>query len=248
MIFKGKVAVVTGTSRGIGRAIVEEFVSLGANVACISKNADLLNRLQAELGASQDQLKTYSCDVSNPELVNTTIKQIVADFGKIDILVNNAGVKGQDKLAMQTSDSDWTTVLNTNLNGAFYISRAVYKYMVKNKCGRIINLSSILGTTGRAGQIAYTTSKAGLIGMTKTLAQELAARGVTCNAILPGYIDTDMNADLPETLKETLVSRIPVKRYGEVKEVAKLAAFLAGPDSAYITGQSFLIDGGLSLS
>lgn len=247
MTFKDRVAVVTGASRGIGKAIVNELVSLGAQVACISRNSGLLNLLESELGVSQDDVKPYVCDLSNAEKVNHTVKQIIADFGKIDILINNAGIKGTDKLATQTSDSEWATVLNTNLNGTFYISRAVYKYMVKNKYGRIIILSSILGTTGRAGQIAYATSKAGLIGMTKTLAQELAARGVTCNAILPGYVDTDMNADLPEALRETLVSRIPVKRYGESKEVAKLAVFLAGPDASYITGQTFLIDGGLSL-
>lgn len=247
MNLRDRVAVVTGTSKGIGKAIAIELAASGAKVACISRDKDALNKLLEIVNQNSETSRGYICDISDPNTVASTVKQIVSDFGKIDILINNAGIKGKDKLVIQTTDEDWTSVLNTNLNGTFFLSRAVAKQMLKNRFGRILNISSILGTTGRAGQLAYTTSKAGLIGMTKTLAHELASRNITCNAILPGFIDTDMNQDLSGELKESLISRIPLKRYGLSSEVAKLVGFLASEDSGYITGQTFLIDGGLSL-
>lgn len=246
-MLKDKVALITGGSRGIGRAIALEFAKNGANVAVIyAGNADSADETCKEAEKSGVKALCYKCDVSDFEQCGNTVKQIIADFGGLDILVNNAGIT-RDKLIMQMKEEDFDKVIDINLKGAFNTIKHTYMHFIKKRQGRIINISSVSGIMGNAGQANYSASKAGLLGLTKSAAKELAARNVTCNAIAPGFIKTDMTDAMPDSVKDNTVNFIPLKRMGTPEEVAKLAAFLASDAAAYITGEIIKIDGGLCM-
>ncbi len=244
MRFENQVAVVTGAGRGIGHAIAVRLAKEGARVAAISRS-ETAQRTADEINADRaDSAKAYAVDVSDHTAVQQTSAKILKDFGRIDILVNNAGVT-RDGLSMRLSMDDWDTVMNTNLKGAFSFTQAVMRSMIKQRSGRIINISSIAGLTGNAGQANYAASKAGLIGLTKTLARELASRGITVNAVAPGFIVTDMTDVLSDQIKEAILPRIPLGKFGEGEDIAAAVAFLAAPEAKYITGQVLTVDGGM---
>src|SRR5437764_9070737 len=245
MRFENQVAIVTGAGRGIGRAIALRLASEGARVAGVSRTGANAQKTADEINASRpDTAKAYAVDVSNHAEVQKIGEQILADFGRADILVNNAGVT-RDTLSMRMSPEDWDFVLNTNLRGAFNFAQALQRSMVKQRSGRIINISSVIGLIGNAGQTNYAASKAGLIGFTKSLARELAGRNITVNAIAPGYVATDMTNSLPEEIQKSLQERIPLKRVATGEDIAGAVAFLASADASYITGQVLCVDGGI---
>ena len=242
-MLKGKTAVVTGGSRGIGRAICLKFAENGADIAFLYAG----NRVKAEetlkeLEALGVKARAYQCNVADAEAAAATVKEIIKEFGGIHILVNNAGIT-KDKLVPMMKAADFDAVIDTNLKGVFYMTKGVYPLFLKQKSGKIINISSVSGLMGNPGQANYSASKAGVIGLTKSVAKELASRGVCCNAIAPGFIATEMTEDLTN---HALVEAIPMKRFGEAEEVAKLALFLASEHSDYITGEVIRIDGGLA--
>ena len=240
----GKKAIVTGASRGIGLAIATELAREGADVAILSTSVkeDLAAKLSSELGV---QVKSYACDVADSATVQSVFKQIIADMGTVDILVNNAGIT-RDGLLMRMKDEDFDAVIATNLRSVFLCTRAVARTMMGNRSGHIVNVSSINALRGQAGQSNYAAAKAGVIGLTRTNAMELAARGITVNAVAPGFIDTDMTAKLGAEIREKYASQIPLGRLGQPEDVAKLVAFLASDDAKYITGQIIGVDGGLN--
>jgi len=245
--FENQVAIVTGAGRGIGEAIAKRLASEGAKIAVVSrtesnsqKTAEAINALAA------DSAKPYAVDVADFDAVQKVGEQILADFGRADVLVNNAGIT-RDTLAMRMSSDDWDVVLNTNLKGAFNFTRAVLRAMVKQRGGRIINISSVSGLLGLAGQANYAASKAGLVGLTKTLARELASRNITANVVAPGFIETDMTSVLSEDIKKGALAQIPQNRMGAGDDIAAAVAFLASPEAAYITGQVLAVDGGMSM-
>ena len=241
----GKIAVVTGGSRGIGREICLELARRGADVAFLyAGNAEAAGETLALLREQGVRAEAYQCDVSDANAVRETFKTLLAAFGTVDILVNNAGIT-RDKLAMMMKEEDFERVLSVNLQGAFYCAKQVIPAMVKKRSGKIINISSISGLMGNAGQCNYAAAKAGMIGLTKSLARELASRGITCNAVAPGFVETDMTASLAEN--NPLLDNIPLKRFAKPAEVAKLVGFLASPDADYITGETIRIDGGLAI-
>jgi 3-oxoacyl-[acyl-carrier protein] reductase len=245
MRFEGQVAIVTGAGRGIGHAIAMRLANEGARVASVSRSESNAQRTGDEINtAHPDAARAYAVDVADHAAVQQTGAQILKDFGRVDILVNNAGVT-RDGLSIRMSIEDWETVIDTNLKGAFSFSQAVMRSMIKQRSGRIINISSISGLTGNAGQVNYAASKAGLLGLTKTLARELASRGITVNAIAPGLIATDMTKDLPDEVKETILAKIPLGKFGEADDIAAAVAFLAAPEARYITGQVLTVDGGM---
>jgi 3-oxoacyl-[acyl-carrier protein] reductase len=238
----GKVAVVTGGSRGIGRAIVEQLARGGARVAVVARSADRAEAVAAELHGEGH--RGYACDVADSAAVDALVKQVEGDFGSLDILVNNAGVT-EDNLLLRLSDEDWDRVQDTNLKGAFHTIRAATKGMMRRRSGRIINITSVVGLTGNKGQANYAASKAGLIGLTKAVAKELASRGILCNAVAPGFIETEMTAAMTESAREQLSGQIPLGRLGSPDDVATVVRFLAGPGAGYITGQVIVVDGGM---
>src|ERR1700719_403483 len=250
MRFEGQNAIVTGAGRGIGNAIALRLASEGARVACVSRSeenakrtADEINILRKDAGGTP-AATAYAVDVADHVAVQKVGAQILQDFTKIDILVNNAGVT-RDGLAMRMSVEDWDTVINTNLRGAFNFTQSVLRAMIKQRSGRIINITSVIGLIGNAGQTNYAASKAGLIGFTKSLARELASRNITVNAIAPGFITTDMTAGLSEEIKKTIQSQIPLGKTGAPDDVASAGAFLASAEANYITGQVICVDGGM---
>jgi 3-oxoacyl-[acyl-carrier protein] reductase len=245
MRFENQVAIVTGAGRGIGHAIALRLASEGARVASVSRSEETSRRTADEINATHpDTAKSYAVDVADHAAVQETGAKILADFGRVDILINNAGVT-RDGLSMRMSMEDWDTVLDTNLRGAFSFTQAVMRPMIKQRSGRIINISSIAGLTGNAGQANYAASKAGLIGLSKTLARELASRSITVNVVAPGFIVTDMTDILPDQIKEAILGKIPLGKFGEGADIAAAVAFLAAPEAKYITGQVLTVDGGM---
>ena len=245
MRFENQNAIVTGAGRGIGHAIAVRLASEGARVACVSRSDENAKRTAGELNSLRaDSAKHYAVDVADHAAVQKIGAQILEDFTKIDILVNNAGVT-RDGLAMRMSVEDWNTVINTNLRGAFNFTQAIIRPMIKQRSGRIINITSVIGLIGNAGQTNYAASKAGLIGFTKSLARELASRNITVNAVAPGFITTDMTAGLSDEIKKTIQSQIPLGKTGAPEDVASTVAFLASAEANYITGQVVCVDGGM---
>ncbi len=240
-------AVVTGGSRGIGRAIALAMAQEGANVAILyAGNREAAEQTEQEIAQIGGKVRAYQCDVSSFEETETVTKQILEEFGQVDILVNNAGIV-RDGFLLSMKEEAFDAVIDTNLKGAFHMIRHLYSHMMRKRSGRIINISSIVGLTGNAAQANYAAAKAGVIGLTKSTAKELAGRGVTCNAIAPGYIQSDMTDAMPEKAKEAIASQIPMKRTGLPQDVANLAVFLAGPGASYITGEVIRVDGGLAM-
>lgn len=245
MSLNGKTAFVTGASRGIGRAIALRLAEDGANVAVIyAGSADKAEAVVNEITALGVNAKAYRCNVADSAAVNETVKAVTNDLGKIDILVNNAGIT-RDGLMLRMKDEDFDAVLDTNLKGAFNMIRACYSGFIRKKSGRIINISSVSGIMGNAGQANYSASKAGVIGLTKSVARELASRGITCNAVAPGFIQTDMTENLGDN--NPLLNSIPLGRMGKPEDIAAAVAFLASDSAAYITGEVLKVDGGLAI-
>lgn len=245
MSLNGKTALVTGASRGIGRAIALRLAEDGANVAVIyAGSADKAEAAVNEITALGVNAKAYRCNVADSAAVNETVKAVTNDLGKIDILVNNAGIT-RDGLMLRMKDEDFDAVLDTNLKGAFNMIRACYSGFIRKKSGRIINISSVSGIMGNAGQANYSASKAGVIGLTKSVARELASRGITCNAVAPGFIQTDMTENLGDN--NPLLNSIPLGRMGKPEDIAAAVAFLASDSAAYITGEVLKVDGGLAI-
>jgi 3-oxoacyl-[acyl-carrier protein] reductase len=241
----GRSAVVTGASRGIGRAIAIRLATQGADVAFSYRgNAPAAEETASAIRELGRQALQVQGDVSDPEAADALIKAALEAFGKVDILVNNAGIT-RDDLIMRMSIDAWRSVLETNLFGAFYAIKAVTRPMLKARSGRIINISSVSGQAGQTGQANYSAAKAGLIGLTKATARELASRGITCNAVAPGFVLTELTQDLPQALQEELTARTPLGRFGTTEEIANAVAFLASDEAAFITGQVLAVDGGL---
>ena len=247
MDFAGKTAVVTGGSRGLGRAICLELAKGGANVVlCYAGNEAAAGETVAACEALGAKALAVRCDVARADEVKALMNAAVQAFGRIDILVNNAGIT-RDGLLMMMKETDFDAVINANLKGTFLCMKAVSRLMMKQRYGRIVNLSSVVGLRGNAGQVNYAASKAGVIGMTKSLAKELATRGVTVNAVAPGFIDTDMTAAMPQAAREATLASIPMGRMGAPEDVAKAVAFLASDEAAYVTGQVLAVDGGMAM-
>ena len=246
-LLENKVVLITGASRGIGKAIAEECVKQGATVAFTYLSSDEKARaLEAELTAGGGVAKGFRSDASNFDQAQALVDQVLADFGTIDVLVNNAGIT-RDTLLMRMTEEQWDDVINTNLKSTFNLTKACLKTFLKNRAGSIINMSSVVGVTGNAGQSNYAASKAGMIGFTKSMAKELGSRNVRCNAIAPGFIETEMTATLDEAVKKTWIETIPLKRGGSTEDVANACLFLASDMSAYITGQTISVCGGLNI-
>ncbi len=244
-MLKGKVAVVTGGSQGIGKEICKKFAENGADIALLDVcSAEKAQAAADEIAAFGVTVRTYCCNVADSAAVAETCKQILADFGSVDILVNNAGIT-RDNLILKMSEADFDAVLDVNLKGAFYMIKNFYRPMMKKKSGKIINISSVSGLFGNAGQANYSSSKAGIVGLTKSTAKELAARGICCNAIAPGFIATPMTTSFQDN--EALVKSIPCGRFGKPEEVANAALFLASSLSDYITGEVIRVDGGMAM-
>lgn len=245
MPLTGRVVAVTGASRGIGREIALQFAAQGAKVAALATTQANAEATRAMLPSGTASV-ACACDVADPASVEAAFKQIEDALGPVEILVNNAGVT-RDTLMMRMSEDDWDRVLDVNLKGAWNCTKAVMRGMMKARWGRIVNVTSIVGLGGAAGQANYAASKAGLIGLTKSTAKELGSRGVTCNAVAPGFIETDMTHDLPEEFRDHVVKTAPAGRLGTLADVAAVVLFLASEESAYVTGQTLIVDGGLTL-
>ena len=242
-----RIALVTGASQGIGRAVALELARKGAQVALAARNIEKLSAVEAEIVAAGGTAQAFALDVASEDSIKECAKAVIAHFGKVEILVNNAGIT-RDMLSMRMKRADWDNVLTTNLTGAFLLTQAVMSSMVKNRWGRIINITSVVGQTGQAGQANYAASKAGLIGMTKSLARELASRTITVNAVAPGYIETAMTAVLTEEQKKMNAQYIPLGRVGTDSEVAHAVAFLASEEASYITGHTLDVNGGMHMA
>jgi 3-oxoacyl-[acyl-carrier protein] reductase len=245
MHLDGKVTIVTGASRGIGRSVAIELAKLGAKVVInYAGNQAAAEEVKNLIVSAGGQAIVIKADVGNVEAVDAMVKETIDTFGKIDILVNNAGIT-RDNLLMRMKEDDWDAVMNINLKGVFVCTKAISRIMMKQRAGKIINMTSVVGLMGNAGQANYAAAKAGVIGFTKSMAKELASRGITVNAIAPGFISTDMTAVLSEQVKKELAEKIPVGRLGSPEDVAAAVAFLASDSANYITGQTLNVDGGM---
>ncbi len=240
----GKIAIVTGGSRGIGKSIVLSFAEAGATVIAVARNEEKLNEVAAQASELSGKVIPTPLDISNEQTLTEQIDKTAEEYEKIDILVNNAGIT-RDGLLMSMETEQFDEVINVNLRSAFIAMRAVSRYMIRQRAGRIINITSVSGIMGNAGQCNYAAAKAGLIGLTKSAAKELAKRGITINALAPGFIETDMTDVLPDKVKEAVKPMIPVKRFGKPEEIASTVRFLASDSASYITGQTIVVDGGL---
>ncbi len=243
MNLNGRVAVVTGASQGIGRACALKLAQCGASVALVARNKEKLEEVAKEVSGNS-AARVFSTDVENEDQIKATFKQIISEFGKIDILVNNAGIT-RDQLLMRMKRADWDAVLNTNLTSAYLCSQQAISSMLRQRWGRIINITSVFGQMGQAGQANYAASKAGLIGLTMAIAREVGSRNITCNAVAPGFIETAMTAELSAELKDSALKMIPLGRVGSAEEVANCVAFLASEEAAYITGHVLNVNGGM---
>jgi 3-oxoacyl-[acyl-carrier protein] reductase len=246
MNFNGKTALITGAARGIGKTIAEKLASLGAKVAISDILIDLAMQTVDELKSKGYQALAIKADVVNSGEVKEMIEKVMSEFGSIDIVVNNAGIT-RDALLLRMKEEDWDLVININLKGTFLVMQAAAKKMIKQRSGRIINISSAVGRMGNPGQANYVASKAGVIGLTRTAARELGGRGITVNAIAPGFITTDMTRDLPETVMDNLLAMTPLKRLGSPEDVAAAVAYLASDEGGYLTGQVIGVDGGMTM-
>ncbi|WP_456271574.1 3-oxoacyl-[acyl-carrier-protein] reductase [Bacillus sp. AK031] len=245
MKLQGETALVTGASRGIGREIALELARQGANVAVnYAGSKERAMEVTEEIKSMGGKAIAIQCNVADGDSVQAMIKETISHFGSLDILVNNAGIT-RDNLLMRMKENEWDDVINTNLKGVFLCTKAVSRQMMKQRSGRIINISSIVGVSGNPGQANYVAAKAGVIGLTKTSARELAARGITVNAVAPGFISTDMTDELSEEVKAEMLKGIPLSRFGEAKDIARVVNFLASEDSSYMTGQTLHVDGGM---
>jgi len=245
MLLEGKTALITGASRGIGKGIAEKFAGNGAQVAfTYMSSADKAKALEADLGSKGVKVKGYQSDAAVYQQAEDLINEVVSEFGTIDILVNNAGIT-RDGLLMRMSEDDWDAVIDTNMKSVFNTTKAIQRTFLKQRSGSIINLTSVVGVKGNAGQSNYAASKAGIIGFTKSIALELGSRSIRCNAIAPGFIETEMTAELDEKMVDEWAAAIPLKRSGSVEDVANLALFLGSDLSTYITGQVLHVDGGM---
>lgn len=240
----GKIALITGASRGIGKSISMILAQNGAHVICISRNINDVQSVVDDIINQKFNASAASCDISSTDNVTSLVKNIIDKHGKIDILVNNAGIT-RDNLLMRMSEDDWDKVLNVNLKAVFTSIKVASRSMIKQRSGRIINISSVVGLTGNSGQVNYAASKAGLIGMTKSIAKEFASRGITANCIAPGYIETEMTSNLTDDVKSSIKEQIPLGRIGCVEDIAHAVAYLASDEASYITGQTLTVDGGM---
>ncbi len=249
MNLSSKVALVTGASRGIGRAVAVELARQGAEVFCTSTKAGGCDETLEAIAALENDADAHAlvCDVSDADSVDALAKGLLDEKGKLDLLINNAGIT-RDGLFLRMSNADFDDVINTNLRGAFLVCRAFARSMAKTRNGRMINIASVVGLTGNAGQANYAASKAGLLGLTKSLAQEFAGRNVTANVVAPGFIETDMTASLPDAVKTEMLKLIPLSRFGQAEDVAQTVAFLCSDAAAYITGQTLAVDGGMTMA
>jgi 3-oxoacyl-[acyl-carrier protein] reductase len=243
--FSGKLALVTGGTRGIGLGIVKSLLENGARVALVGSNPEKSAGIASEL-AGEEQVRGYACDVSEADAVEELVNRVREEMGEIDFLVNNAGIT-LDGIFIRMKQNDWQRVLDVNLGGTYNFCRSVARAMMKRREGRIVNISSVVGQTGNAGQANYAASKAGQLGLTKSLARELGPRGITVNAVTPGYIETDMTEDLPEAVREEMVAGIPLKKAGSPEDVAGAVLFLLSPSASYISGQVLGVNGGMTM-
>ena len=244
MNLTGRVALVTGASQGIGRACALKLAKCGARVALVARNQQKLEDLAREIAQAGGSARAFVADVENEDQVKAAFKAVVADFGKIDILVNNAGIT-RDQLIMRMKRADWDAVLNTNLTSAYLCTQQAISSMLKQRWGRIINITSVFGQTGQAGQANYAASKAGLIGLTMAVAREIGSRNITCNAVAPGFIETAMTSALSDEIRQSALKAIPLNRVGTAEEVANCVAFLASEEAGYITGHVLNVNGGM---
>lgn len=245
--FENKIVLVTGAGRGIGASIAKRFASEGAEVIVnYSGNDEAAQKTVDEITATGGQAQKYKCSVNDSESAKVMIDEIIKEFGRIDILVNNAGIT-KDGLMLRMTDEDFDKVIDVNLKGTFNCTKYVSKYMLKQKSGKIINISSVVGLSGNAGQVNYSASKAGIIGITKSAAKELSSRGITVNAVAPGYVDTDMTKVLSDNIRNEILKNIPLQRMGNVEDISNCVAFLASEDASYITGQVISVDGGMHI-
>src|SRR5580658_9276972 len=241
---QGRIALVTGASQGIGQACALELARAGATVALAARNQEKLAEVAKEIEAAGGQAAVFTLDIASEESIKAAVKEVLASFGKVEILVNNAGIT-RDGLMLRMKRADWDDVLTTNLTGAFLLTQAVLSPMLRNRWGRIVNISSVVGRTGQAGQVNYAATKAGLIGMTRSLAREVASRGVTVNAVEIGYIETSMTAGFDPKMRDAMIAQIPLGRPGTDAEIAQAVAFLASEAAAYITGHVLDVNGGM---